>query len=39
MKIQIAKSINLLGEFLGKRDMDELSREKLKKNTVWIRRM
>ena len=30
MKIQIAKSINLLGEFLGKRDMDELSREKLK---------
>ena len=25
-----AKNINLLGEFLGKRDMDELSREKLK---------
>ncbi len=30
MTTQTAKNINLLGEFLGKRDMDELSREKLK---------
>ena len=30
MTTQIAKNINLLSEFLGKRDMDELSREKLK---------
>ena len=30
MTTQTAKNINVLGEFLGKRDMDELSREKLK---------
>lgn len=30
MRTQIAKDINLLGEFCGKRDIDELSREKLK---------
>lgn len=30
MTTQIAKNINVLSEFLGKRDMDELSREKLK---------
>lgn len=30
MTTQTAKKINVLGEFLGKRDMDELSREKLK---------
>lgn len=29
MKIEIAKNINILGEFCGKRDVDELTKEKL----------